>query len=179
MTKLYTSISASLHYEDDADLIEAIKEFKARGGNISDLIRQLLREYFFGPQIDKVDDKVYYKVIQLENELNDLRDDVLRRINELEAKLNVIKQAIEQKQRESEKESNEDKKLIETIKKAFEDIERDPTILHFVDDPVMAVRARLKAIAEQTGKKLKEIEKLAIEHVPSVRTVLGGGSKYV
>ncbi len=66
--------------------------------------------------------------------------------------------------------------MIGIIKKVFEDIERDPNILRFVDDPKRAIRARLKAIAKQTGRKLSEIETLANEHV-LVRSILTNNLK--
>ena len=104
MAKLYTSVSASLHYEEDADLIKAINKYKAQGGNISDLIRNLLREYFFGPQVDKMDEKTHYKIIQLEAKLGEIRKEYEKKIAELERELKILKDAYEKRKQAEEEE---------------------------------------------------------------------------
>ena len=169
----YMYINAALNIEDDADLIDAIEQFKAKGGNLSDLIRNLLREYFFGPKIDEISDKALYRLVQIEKRQKEAfkkLEELSQFLDDLSLEIANLRKVMDQKQTKSIE--NADDKLIGIIKKVFEDIERDPTVLRFVDDPKRAIRARLKAIAKQTGRKLPEIEALAKEHVPVVRSVL-------
>jgi len=169
---------------EDQELIEVLEQLKSEGPNISEIGRKALRLYL-GLNGDVDSEKAFCRVIQLEkkaNEMNkkisELKQSVLEKLNseisklfeeldKLNQELALLKQAYSQKTKSIEK--ADDKALVGIIKKVFEDIEQDPNILRFVDDPKRAIWARiwarLKAIAKQTGRKLSE-------HVLVVRSIL-------
>ena len=148
--------------------------------------REALRLYL-GLNGDVMPKKAFCRIVQLEKRADEMNKQIreikqsvlekldseisklLEELDKLDQELTILKQAYMKKRTKGK---TDDKVLIGIIKKAFEDIERDPTILKFVDDPKRAIRARLKAIAKQTNKKLHEIEALAKELVPVVRSVL-------
>lgn len=164
-------ISIPLNIEDDSDLIESIEQFKAQGGNLSDLIRNLLREYFFGPQIDDISDKALYKLIQLEKRQEEAfkkLEELTEFLNELSLELANLRKTIEQKQKEVEvrKQEEVEKKEAEIkglIKQKFE---------------WYAECARYGGLTpEQKFKLIKDVERFAEEHGLTfeevVTTILG------
>jgi len=177
---MYKYISFSLNHETDSDLIRAIEEYKAQGGNISDLIRNLLREYFFGPQVDKADDKALYKIIQLEKELQELkkeREEQDKKIAELERTISLLKQSLEQQRAKAE----EEKRKVDLAKRKKE-VLRDlriqklnPVLLEFKRKPTPLIYEQVKSVIKEAVERYpdllteEELWEYAIEVAPRIR----------
>lgn len=137
----YKYITVALNTEKDSDLIQALKNYD---GNRNDLIKQLLREYFFGPQNSSGEDvsKALLRVIQLEKEFKELLtafnqfkksiykeidekiDGFLKSVEKFQKELELLKEGYKRfeekaKEKEAEEERKKREEFIQELKKEF------------------------------------------------------------
>jgi len=107
MGKFYT-LTVSLNIERDRDIIEALDRYKRNGGNISELIRELLRQHFFINV--EVSDKAIAEMIKMRRELEDSKE-MIRKANEiiekLESRIRELEEKISSKEEEVKNDRNE------------------------------------------------------------------------
>jgi DNA repair exonuclease SbcCD ATPase subunit len=166
---------------------KAVQEFKKKGGNISALVTQKLEEHFFGPQIDKADDKALYQIIQLEKELQELkreREEQDKKIAELERKLTILMQAYERKKQaeEEEERKKEEGDYIQLIEEVYGDMLREgvETWIHRNIAGVRAIKVRYEKVLPKTAKELgikldySKLRAVLIENYPELAKYLFG-----
>jgi len=115
MARFYT-LSVSLSIEKDYDIIEALEKYKKKGGNISELVRELLRQYFFLNV--EVSDKTMVELIKMRKEIDNAKDlineamhiisNVESRVKDLENKISEIE---DKKEEDKTEQSNNSIKI--------------------------------------------------------------------
>jgi len=106
MGRFYT-LTVSLNIERDRDIIEALEGYKRDGGNISELVRELLRQHFFINV--EVSDKTMVEIIKMRRELEDSKE-MIRKANEIIEKLESRIRELEEKISSKEVEVKDDRK---------------------------------------------------------------------
>ncbi len=130
MARFYT-VTACLNIEKDSDIIEALEKYKRNGGNISELIRELLRQHFF---INiEVSDKAMVELIKMKKQIDsakelinkaiDIINNIEGRVKDLENKISEIEDKKEKDEsiKRSNNEIKQSNNTIRTDDKVVED----------------------------------------------------------
>jgi|Deesub1362A_J573_1020465.scaffolds.fasta_scaffold05298_10 hypothetical protein len=149
---------------NDSNLVEAINEFKARGGNLSGLINYLLKNYFFG---DGNHERILTKEMMFLNEIKDKLQEFEEWKKEILPKIEKLEEELSKKQ--EMKQQEEDASIITLL--------RETKFSDFIDDPIKKLED-MEFMTKKIGKTPRDainarLDAFALENKIPVEKVKG------
>lgn len=156
----------SVSLEDD--VYQAIMQFKAKGGNVSGLINNLLKSYFFGNLDSNQAIKEIVRIIELEKKFEEFEEFLKSAKEELKELKSKLQEKIEIKKAE------EEIPLIRELRySVFADIEDfesfESRLIRYGRNPRDAIKARLQAWAAEKQIPYPEAVRLFCKAFPEFK----------
>ncbi len=151
----------------DESLAEAIKAFRARGGNLSALINNLLQNYFFGGNSGDIITKEMLLLLEIKKKLEEFE----KWKNEITPKIKELEERVWEKQ---EQQQNQDEH-IKLLRELFNDLLEHGTMLNNLliskryEELGDKVESRLTVFAAENQLSLPQAKELFYLAFPELR----------